>query len=175
MFKQPYTVTAGHGDNDPGATYHGLTERDLMTELRDKIAKILRERGHQVLTDGDAGINQSLFKALRLIVGSSAAIELHTNASTNRTATGVEVISLPKDKALAQALAKAIADVLGLPLRGDKGWIDQSQSHRGKLGFVSKGGLIVELFFLSNAHDTAMFQTRKDWVAKAICDVLDNY
>lgn len=173
MLKRPFTVTAGHGDGDPGSTRFGFNERDLMVELRDIVAKKLKDKGHQVLTDGSHRVNESLAKAIRLIAGSAAAIELHTNAVENGAATGVEVIALPKDKALAQAIAKAIAEVLGLPLRGVGGWIDQSQSHRGKLGFVSNGGLIVETFFLSNVRDLAAYQTKKWLVAQAIADVLD--
>ena len=173
MLRRPFTVTAGHNDQDPGATYFGFKEEELMQELRNIVALKLREKGHQVLTDGGTHINEALNRAIRLIVGSAAAIELHTNASTNGAATGVEVVALPKDKSLAQALAKGIADVLGLRLRGDGGWIDQSQSHRGKLGFVYNGGLLVEVFFLSNMGDLAAYQSKKWLVAQAIADVLD--
>jgi N-acetylmuramoyl-L-alanine amidase len=175
MLKRPFTVTAGHSDQDPGAIHFGFKEEELMQELRDIVALKLRQKGHQVVTDGARGFNESLTKAIRLIVGSSAAIELHTNGHTNGSATGVEVIALPKDKLLAQSLAKGIGDVLGIPLRGDRGWIDQSQSHRGKLGFVSNGGLVVETFFLSNVRDLAVYQTKKWLVAQAIADVLDDF
>lgn len=175
MLRKPFTVTAGHSDQDPGAIYFGFREEDLMQELRNIVALKLREKGHQVITDGPASLNESLVKAVRLILGSAAAIELHTNASTNGSATGVEVVALPKDKLLAQKLAKAIADVLGLRVRGDNGWIDQSQSHRGKLGFVTNGGLVVETFFLSNVRDLAAYQSKKWLVAQAIADVLDQH
>lgn len=170
---KPITVTAGHGATDPGAVHFGFAERELMTELRDLVADKLRAKGHQVRTDGDRGINQALTQALHLIAGSAAAIELHTNASTIGAATGVEVVSLPAQRVLAQQLAARIASTLGLPLRGDKGWIDQSQSARGRLGFVMRGGLIVEVFFLSNVRDLALYQAKKWLVAQAIADALD--
>jgi N-acetylmuramoyl-L-alanine amidase len=175
VLKRPYTVTAGHSDLDPGAIHFGFKEEELMQELRDLVALKLREKGHQVVTDGGRNLNEPLVKAMRLILGSAAAIELHTNGSESAQATGVEVIALPKHKALAQALAQEIARVLGLRVRGDGGWIDQSQSHRGKLGFVSNGGLIVETFFLSNVRDLAEYQTKKWLVAQAIADVLDDF
>lgn len=167
------TVTAGHGATDPGAVHFGYAERDLMTELRDLVANKLRAKGHSVRTDGDRGINQALTQALHLIAGSAAAVELHTNASTIGAATGVEVVSLPAQRELAQQLAARIAVTLGLPLRGSKGWIDQSQSARGRLGFVMRGGLVVEVFFLSNVRDLAVYQAKKWLVAQAIADVLD--
>jgi len=67
---------------------------------------------------------------------------------------------LPKDKKLAQDLSKAVADVFGSRLRGDNGWIDQSQSARGKLGFISNGGFIVELGFISNEAELAQFNAK---------------
>ena len=57
-------------------------------------------------------------------------------------------------------------------VRGDRGWIDQSQSARGKLGYVSAGGLILEVFFISNPQEMAVYQARKWLVAQAIADVL---
>lgn len=169
-----FTVTAGHGGGGPGAvTADGkLTEADLMVELRDIVADKLRQAGHTVKTDGDWRANLPLPYALTLIPGSAAAIELHTNAAANVFATGVEVISLPAQAPLARRIARAIAGVLGLKLRGDGGWIDQSQSARGRLGYVRAGGLIVEVFFLSNPADLANYQAQKWAVAGAIAQAL---
>lgn len=169
---KPITVTAGHGATDPGAVYFGYTERELMTELRDLVARKLREKGHTVRTDGERGMNLALTQALHLIAGSAAAIELHTNAAASASATGVEVVALPAQRELAQRLARALADVLRLPLRGQLGWIDQSASARGRLGFVSRGGMVVEVFFLSNIKDLAAYQDKKWLVASAIADTL---
>ena len=172
MMASRITVTAGHGGSDPGAVYHGFAERDLMTELRDLVAVKLRGKGHEVRTDGESGVNLALTMAMHLISGSAAAIELHTNAAENPAATGVEVVALPAQRELAQRLARAIADVLRLPMRGQLGWIDQSQSARGRLGYVARGGMVVEVFFLSNAQDLAAYQAKKWLVAQAIADTL---
>lgn len=169
---KPYTVTAGHGGSDPGAVANGFAERDLMTHLRDVVAHKLRARGLSVRTDGEKGINDPLASAIHLIAGSQVAIELHTNASTNRSARGVEVISLPSQKAAAQRIAAGIARVLNTPVRGDAGWIDQSQSARGRLGFVARGGMVVEVFFISNPMELAAYQALSWNVASAIVDAV---
>lgn len=166
------TVTAGHGGDDPGAVANGVNERDLMTELRDLVAIKLREAGHQVRTDGARWQNLPLVHALTLVPGSACAIELHTNAAASPSATGVEVVSLPKDKARAQAIAAAIAGVLGLRLRGERGWIDQTQTARGRLGFVRAGGMVVEAFFISNPDDLARYRQRKWLVASAVASAM---
>ena len=77
---------------------------------------------------------------------------------------------------LSYVLFKVLIDALGLGLRGDKGWIDQSQSARGRLCYVSAGGIIVELFFLSNPNDYAAWQAKKTRAIEPLADVLvDHY
>lgn len=169
---KPITVTAGHSPSSPGASYQGVQEHEIMTTLRDIVLSKLQVRGLPVRGDGARGVNQPLALALHLVAGSSVALELHTNASTNPAARGVEVISLPRDKALAQRLAAAMAAVLEEPLRGDKGWIGQEASARGRLGYVASGGLIAEVFFLSNPEALAKYQARNWRVASAVADVL---
>lgn len=167
-------LTAGHSNTDPGAVAGSVTEAALMTELRNITAKKLRDMGHTVHTDGEGTVNKPLSDALTLIktCKPDVSLELHMNASSNTAATGVETISLPKDKALSQRLSAAVAGVLNLRLRGDKGWIDQSQSARGRLGFVSAGGLILEVAFISNPSDLKATQDKLWIVAGAIANTL---
>lgn len=99
-------------------------------------------------------------------------VYLNWNASTNIQARGVESIGLPKDKILCQKLSKAIADVLVTAVRGDAGYIDQTKSARGKLGYVSNRGIIVELFFLSNKTELDSYNAKKWLVAEAIANVV---
>lgn len=170
---QPFvTVTAGHSNKDPGAVNGEFKEAELVTKFRNAVAYYLREAGIQYKTDGVGTLNQDLNAAIKLIKGSSVAVEFHMNAASNKSAYGVETIALPKDKKLAQDLSKAVADVFGSRLRGDNGWIDQSQSARGKLGFISNGGLIVELGFISNEAELAQFNAKYWTAAKAVAMIL---
>lgn len=163
-----YLISAGHGGTDPGAVANGYREADVCLALRDLVAARLRELRHTARTDGGTGINWTLAQALPLIKGTDLAVELHCNAAANHAATGVEVIALPKHKTIAQRLAKAIAAETGQRLRGEVGWIDQSQSARGRLAFVNAGGLIVELVFISNPGDMQRFMEARERVALAI-------
>ncbi len=173
---QPFvTVTAGHSNKDPGAVNGKFKEAELVSQFRNAVAYYLREAGIQYKTDGVGTLNQDLNAAIKLIKGSSVAVEFHMNAATSKQANGVETIALPKDKKLAQDLSKAVADAFGSRLRGDKGWIDQSQSARGKLGFISNGGLIVELGFISNEAELAQFNAKYWSAAKAVAMVLIKY
>ena len=169
------TVTAGHSNSDPGAVNGKFKEAELVSQFRNAVAYYLREAGIQYKTDGVGTLNQDLNTAIKLIKGSSVAVEFHMNAAASKQANGIETIALPKDKKLAQDLSKAVADVFGSRLRSDNGWIDQSQSARGKLGFISNGGLIVELGFISNEDELARFNARYWLAAKAVAKVLIDY
>ena len=170
-----FTITAGHSDKDPGAFAQGMKEADLAVQLRDILSNKLRDMGHTVTEDGADGVNLPLSTAVTLIKGSDKAVEIHFNAASSPLACGVETIALPKDKALAQNISSAIACTLGTKLRGDKGFIDQSKSARGKLGFVSNGGLIIEVCFITNKAEMDSYQDRKWLVASAITRVLDEW
>ena len=169
------TITAGHSNTDPGAVNGKTKEADLVVNFRNAVTRYLREAGLQVKTDGTGTKNDPLSAAVKLITGSSVAVEFHMNAATSKQTNGVETISLPKDKKLAQDLSKAVADALGSRLRGDNGWIDQSKSARGRLAFVSNGGLIVELGFISNEAELAAFNDKYWIAAKAVAKVLIDY
>lgn len=164
-----FTITAGHSFFDPGAVAaDGTREEELMTELRDIVASKLRTLGHTVRTDGGWRHNLPLVNAIALVPGANVALELHTNASTYPAARGVEVISLPERAQLARAIARRIAHTIDSQVRGAGGWIDQSQSARGRLGFVRAGGLVVEVGFISNPAELHMMRSRLWLIATAI-------
>lgn len=169
------TITAGHSNTDPGAVNGKIKEADLVVNFRNAVTHYLREAGLQVKTDGTGTKNDPLSAAVKLITGSSVAVEFHMNAATSKQANGIETIALPKDKKLAQDLSKAVADALGSRLRGDNGWIDQSKSARGRLAYVNAGGLIVELGFISNEDELARFNARYWLAAKAVANILIKY
>lgn len=169
------TITAGHSNTDPGAVNGKTKEADLVVNFRNAVTHYLREAGLQVKTDSTGTKNDPLSAAVKLIQGSSVAVEFHMNAATSKQANGIETIALPKDKKLAQGLSKAVADALGSRLRGDNGWIDQSRSARGRLAYVNAGGLIVELGFISNEDELARFNARYWLAAKAVAKVLIDY
>lgn len=170
-------ITAGHGirngRTDSGAVAKdGTTEASIAVDMRGIIKYYLERSGITVLTDGVGKENKSLADAVKLIGRGAVAVEIHTNASANANAKGVEVLSLNKDKPLAQKIAAAIGGVTGFSLRGDKGWQPQSISPHGRLAYVSGGGLIVELFFISNPTELAVYREKRWLIGKAIARVL---
>lgn len=161
-------ISAGHSATDPGAVneHMKLTEAKLALDLRDSVAAELRRYGVEVVEDGRDAENLPLAQAIKLVKGRTA-VELHFNAGPS-SAHGVEAISLPPQAGLARALSKAVASVLKTRVRGSDGWIDQSKSARGKLGFVQAGGIILEVAFISNDGEIGFYLANKGAVAKAI-------
>lgn len=168
-------ISAGHSNVDPGACANGVKEADIAREFRNIVATKLKAMGVACRTDGEAMENKPLTDAIKLIAGTNLAIEFHCNAAASSQAGGVEAISLPSKQKVSQEISAAIAGVMGTKLRGENGWIDQSKSARGKLGFVQAGGIIVELFFISNPQELATYQAKKWLVAQAVADVIKGH
>lgn len=165
-------ISAGHGGTDKGAVSNQYTEAHLATDLRNIIAFYLKESGVPFIVDGEGKNNLPLREAIKLARLADIAVEIHFNASSNRTAKGVEVLCQPKDKKLAQAICKAISDVTGSPLRGDEGYKPENSGQHSRLGFIQAGGLIVEVEFISNPEMMVTYTQRKWLVGKAIAQVL---
>lgn len=168
------TITSGHSNVDSGAVAKdGTKEADLAVKFRNAVVSYLQKYPDvHVRVDGYGTTNLPLPDAIKLIKGSDVAIEFHMNASSNVTAGGTETIALPKDKVLAQKLSAAISGVFGTKIRGDKGYIDQTQSARGRLGYINAGGLIVELSFISNEAELKAFNDKYWQAAKAVSEVI---
>lgn len=167
------TVTAGHSNKDPGAVNGLFREADIAQEMRNMVALYLRQKDIAVKTDGEGKGNLPLPAAIKLIAGSKAAVEFHCNAFSKPSAGGCEALSQPKDRALSQRLCKAVSDVMGIPTRGtDGGWKNEGSGQHSRLGYVRNGGIILELFFISNPAELAVWQDKKWLVAKAVAEVL---
>lgn len=167
-------VSAGHTNNprdDRGAAGNGFIEGDEAVALRDHVAALLRQKGVSVLEDGADGVSEPLRKALVLARKADIAIEFHWNAGPP-AATGIEVLSKPAKKHLAQRLANAIHQGTGIQLRGDKGWKADNSGQHHRLAFCEAGGLIIEICFISNPSDMRRYKDGFTAVCNNIAEVL---
>ena len=171
-------ISAGHSDSDPGAVGHGHTEADIVLEFRDLLAAYLRGK---VLfdKDGQPGQNLPLVEAIGAAKSHEVAVEFHCNAFANPAATGVETLSSGEHYPLGNAICQAVSETLGIPNRGAKG---ESSGQHSRLGFIARGGgIIVELFFITNKSDLAKYIANRRRLVEAVGNVLieavcaDNY
>lgn len=166
-------ITAGHSNTDPGAVNGKRTEAQIVLDMRKMVAHYLMLAGVKFETDGADGVNQPLSRAIGVAARNDLAIEFHCNAAESASAKGVEVLAAPKHKRIAQDLAKAVAETLGTTLRGDGGFKPENSGQHSRLGFISKGGgMIVELFFISNPVELAAWDAKKWLVAKNVAKVI---
>lgn len=163
------TITAGHSDTDPGAAANGYTEADIVTEFRDLVSMRLTVLGIRHVTDGDDGENWPLSLAVEMAADADIAVEFHCNAATP-AASGTETLSRPAQFALGEQLCQATAHVLGIANRGAK---PEGSGQHSRLAYVSSGGGIIhELFFMTNLDDLVAYQERKGQLAVAVADVI---
>lgn len=164
-------ISAGHSDRDPGAAANGVTEADIVLEFRDLLCDELAGK-LLVARDGDLGQNMPLSTAVEMAKRFDIALEMHCNAATP-AATGVETLSRPEHYPLGRDLCDAVSEALGIPDRGAK---PEGSGPHSRLAFVSGGGgIILELFFLTNLVDLESYRLRKSAVVKAVASVLINH
>lgn len=167
------TITAGHSNTDPGAVNGSDREADIAQDMRNIVASILRtDHGLEVKTDGEGKGNLPLREAVKLIKGSRLAVEFHTNAALNKTATGIEALSIPKNKAACQRLCRAVEQVTGWKLRGEGGYKPDNAGQHSRLAYAQAGGIILEPFFISNDADLAQWKQTKWSICRAIATAI---
>jgi N-acetylmuramoyl-L-alanine amidase len=90
-------IDAGHGGHDPGARANGLTEADLVLDIAQRVAKLLRaQRGIEVVMtrDKDVFIPLEERTAIANKVDADLFLSIHANASRNTAARGIETYVL---------------------------------------------------------------------------------
>lgn len=162
-------LSAGHSNTDPGAIGNGYKEADIAVEIRNIVSFYLTKMKIKHEVDGAGTVNVPLNYAIKTARGHKLAVEFHCNASDNSNASGCEVLCAKKDNAVAMKINQAISLVLGIRDRGVKA---ENSGQHSRLGFIQAGGIIVELFFISNAKDVAAYQEKKWLLGQAIAKVL---
>lgn len=171
--KKTIVITAGHSNTDPGAVNGKRTEALIVAEMRNIISAKLRLRGYTVLTDGEGTINNSLNEAVKLVPLGEVAIELHLNAAANKSAGGIEALAPAKYKAFCKDLCGSLAKVFGNKVRGsDGGWKAENSGQHTRLAYVSKGGIILETFFISNETELSTYDNKKDEICNTIVEAI---
>ncbi|QHJ79182.1 MAG: N-acetylmuramoyl-L-alanine amidase, catalytic domain [Caudoviricetes sp.] len=168
------TITAGHSNTDSGAVNGSDRESDIAQDARNIVAYYLRAEGINVRTDGEGKGNAPLSQAVKLIHGADISVEFHCNAGP-KTAKGTEALAQPKDKIISQRLCAAVSSVMDIPVRGDKGWKPENSGQHSRLAYVGAGGIILELFFISNDAELAIWKAKKWLICKAIAKVLSEH
>lgn len=166
---KPIFISAGHSNQDPDAVANGTTEAAVVLEFRDLVADHLHALDVYFDCDGIKGQNLPLREAVKRIPSNGVAVEFHLNAASANTATGVETLSSDQNKDFCRGLCELISQRLGIRNRGAK---DEGSGQHSRLAFVQAGGVIVELFFLTNEQDLRKYQVQKNELAREVAEYL---
>lgn len=169
--------SAGHHLADSGAFYNNRKESEEMMCFRELVVKELNALNHANIPDNDsetASQHQS-----RIKTGNGSVIcEFHLNASSNLTATGTEAViaknATANSKQMAIDLTNATERILQIRNRGV---ITDDKTPRKRVGIVNKTGtaVLLEICFLSNKNDMALFDNHKVELAKEVAKILIKY
>lgn len=161
-------ISAGHSNTDPGAVAFGRREADIVVEFRNIVSFYLQRDKVRHELDGHGTDNMPLREVVKQSRKHRVSVEFHCNAA-GPTATGVEVLCAPKDQEVAAQICDAISSQLGIRNRGVK---PENAGQHHRLAFVQAGGMIVELFFLTNKKDLAAYDARKWLAAREVARIL---
>lgn len=162
-------IAAGHSNDDPGACAFGRKESEIVVEFRNIVSFYLMQMSVPHDLDGRQTQNLPLAVAAKAARKHRLSVEFHCNAATSASATGVEVLCASKDRMTAAMICEAITKTLGIRNRGVK---PENAGQHHRLAFVQAGGMIVELFFITNPSDIRAYDDRKWLAAREVARVL---
>lgn len=177
-------LSAGHYKKDPGAVANGAQENNLTIELRNLIVIELQKLGKVIgkdfKIDNDDWDLKTYLANIQTGDG-SVVFEVHFDAAST-SATGTTMIiparEWTKEFLIEQQFGKEIVDVCATVLGiKNRGVIDETESHRGKLGLMREKGIngLLEVCFISNSNDLKAFNQYKQVLASKIAPILIKY
>lgn len=154
------SINAGHTTAGPGsgASYKGFNEVEIVRKVAKALMKNLRAKGHIVYdctVDSASSQNEYLRKVCDLANDSNAelVLSLHLNASSSRLGHGVECWTYRGRNVQAAVKTCENLEALGFRNRGVK---DGSSFYVVK--HTRATCVLVELFFLDNEKDRALYK-----------------
>lgn len=152
LTKKTVIIDAGHGGTDNGASVNQTYEKDINNNIAQIIKELSSQNGNvKIILTHDGKTAPSLGERISFInkINPDLVISLHTNSSTNKDKSGVEIYvqNNEKSKQLAERLTSQF----------EKAEIKEQNL---KLLKDSKSpAVIIEMGFLSNAKDREYLTT----------------
>ncbi len=175
-------IDQGHNPSAPntGAEGNGLREQDITYDVGIRLANLLRQNSNFEVRlsrpTPQTQLGTSNASSLRARVndanswGADYFISIHTNASTQSTANGTEVLvyTQPSTSAeLAEDILEELTEITGLASRGVK-----SRPGLYVLRKTNMPAVLVELGFISNPSDAARMRDNPGLFARGIYEGL---
>ena len=173
-------ISAGHNTGglkpDSGASGNGYNEADLTVIQRNLTTLELQKLNVPFITDKDT---ERLGEYLsRINTGNgSVVLEYHFDAFNGFAGGCTSLVgddANQQDKDFAKEIVDITANTLKIQNRGVKA---ESESHRGKLGLMRESGAVclLEVCFIDNVKDIALWLQNKEKLAVEIAKILKKY
>jgi N-acetylmuramoyl-L-alanine amidase len=154
-------IDAGHGGSEGGATYGGVSEKDITLEMAKLVADGLRRRGAEVIMtrDSDKSVDLGTRYQLTRQERPDAFLSLHCNASPrgeDESAYGIQThFYAPKSAQYARVLSTALSNKLSESTLtvNNRGTFDRENSDFYVLKNQNIPSALVELGFVSNRRE----------------------
>ena len=178
-------IDQGHNPQNPnaGAEGNGLREQDIVYSVGIELAQLLRQNGNYEVRLSRPSANTTVgttnTTSLRLRVadanqwGADYFISLHTNASSNPSATGSEAFAFSQPStafSLGEDILRGLNSTTGLRNRGMK-----VRTNLYVLRKTAMPAVLVELGFITNPNDATLMNTRPDLFAQGIYQGIIEY
>lgn len=153
MTKQTIVIDAGHGGKDPGAINGAYREADAALDISYLLAEELIKQGYKAIMTRSDDTFIELYDRCKIANYHNADlfISIHLNASTNKSAYGIETWSHPnsiKGNQFASFVQKALIDELQARDRGVK-----QSSGLCVLKHTKAPAILIETGFISNDNE----------------------
>ncbi len=178
-------IDQGHNPRNPntGAEGNGLREQDVTYEVGQRLAVLLRRSGnYQVRLSRptpETQLGTSNATSLRARVddanawGADYFISIHTNGSTDRSASGVEAYAYARDTRafrLGEDIVDNLVEITGLR---DRGMLVRPGLY--VLKRTNMPAVLVEIGFISNPNDAALMRDDPQIFAQGIYNGIVEY
>ena len=162
-------VDPGHGGKDPGASGHGVREKDINLIIATKLARLLQEAGGRVIMTrtNDVFIELDDRAAAAENYNADILVSVHADSISRSSVSGATVLT----GARASQYSKRAAWMIDAELKkaGIKCRANRSQSLRVCDGH-SKPAVLVETGFLTNRQEARNLDS--DWYQNKIATAI---
>lgn len=178
-------IDQGHNPVNPnaGAEAFGLREQDLVYEIGVQLAELLRANGNfEVMlsrNSPDEILGTTNLESLQIRVNEANSwpanffISLHTNASTNPSASGTEALAYSRASqgyVMGDHITRWVSRLTGLQNRGVS-----LRPGLYVLRYTNMPAVIAELGFITNQHDAMLLSQQPDLFAQALYRAILEY
>ncbi len=171
-------IDPGHGDTDPGTSYEGIKEKDIVIDVGLKARDILTNYPDikvYMVREGETYLDPYERADLANEIGADLFISIHVNSAKISTARGIETYYTSKEdtrnKIFADMVQAKLMETFDTKNRGVKDNVFIVNK------YVESPSILIEIGFLTNLEDRAMMLApgASQKYAEVICNTILEY